>query len=278
MPEGDTIHRTAAVLRSALAGRPVTGIDAPRLHGLLPAVGSTVELVEAHGKHLEITFDDGIVVHTHMRMTGSWHIYRHGERWRKSPRQLRFAIEVPEWLAVCFSAPVVEVYRARDRRRHPGLGSLGPDLCVAGADLVAATRRMGEVVMEGVTIAEALLDQRVASGIGNVYKSEVLWACCLDPMTPVEEVPEWLRHLLLATAAVQLRRNLDGPARVTYPDAPEGLAVYGRVGKPCFRCATPIAAQRHGEQARVTYWCPGCQLSPDLLEAVPVERASVPVR
>jgi endonuclease-8 len=261
VPEGDTIHRAAAALRAALLGKPLTAFEAPRLVGPKPAPGVVIEEVRSRGKHLDICFDDGLVLHTHMRMTGSWHLYRPGEQWRRSHHQARVVLEVPGFLAVCFSAPVVEVFRAADPRRHAAFGTLGPDLSRPDADLAACVDRMAHFCLGSTSIAEALLDQRVACGVGNVYKAEVLWACGLDPFTPVEAVPVLLRHRLLATASRMLQANLTHPARITL-DVPGGLAVYGRHGAPCFRCGTPVAVRRHGELARVTYWCPGCQTRP----------------
>src|SRR4249920_1279329 len=118
----------------------MTGFEAPRLSGLAPARGSTIERVSSRGKHIEIGWDDGIVLHTHMRMSGSWHLYRLGETWRKRMHAARVVIQVEGWLAVCFNTPLVEVFRVEDRRRHPGLGSLGPDLCRADVDLEACVR------------------------------------------------------------------------------------------------------------------------------------------
>jgi len=258
MPEGDTVHRAAAALRSALLGQRVEHFEARRVQGLLPRVGSTVEAVEAHGKHLEITFDDGIVLHTHLRMSGSWHLYRPQERWRKRPEEARVVLQTDAWLAVCFSAPTVEVYRQADRRRHPGLGSLGPDLCLPTADLIECVERMARFSSLHEPVAEVLLDQRVACGVGNVYKSEVLWACQLDPRTPIEYVDEPRRLELLETAGRLLRANLATVGRSTLPGG--GLAVYGRAGKPCRRCHTTVEVFRQGRHARLTYWCPGCQV------------------
>src|SRR3954471_15202809 len=121
----------------------MTAFEAPRLTGLRPTPGAMIERVESRGKHLEIGWDDGVVLHTHMRMTGSWHLYRPGERWRKGHGAMRVVIEVPGFQAVCFSAPVVETYRARSFSHHPGLGGLGPDLCRLDADLDDAVARMG---------------------------------------------------------------------------------------------------------------------------------------
>jgi endonuclease-8 len=269
VPEGDTIHRTAAALRAALIGKPTTAFQAPRLDGIVPAPGSVVERVESHGKHLEIGWDDGCVLHTHMRLSGSWHLYRPGERWRKGSKQMRVVIEVPGFQAVCFSAPVVETYRAGEFSRHPVIGSLGPDLCAADADIADCVARMARFCDAELSVGEALLDQRVACGIGNVYKSEVLWACELDPFTPVGALDVEQRARLIEAASRLLRANLERPTRITTTGTPEGLAVYGRFGKPCPRCATPIEVSRHGEQARVTYWCPGCQLYIPLPEREP---------
>ncbi len=204
MPEGDTIHRTAARLRPALIGRRLEKFEAPRLVGLRPKIGSVIEAVEATGKHLEITFDDGLVLHTHMRMSGSWHLYRLGENWRKRLQSARVVIQVEGWLAVCFNAPLVEVFRVEDRRRHPGLGSLGPDLCRADADLRSCVERMARFCDGHEEIGDVLLDQRLCCGVGNVYKSEVLWACRLDPRTQL--------RALRAARVPRARRDRGRPA------------------------------------------------------------------
>jgi endonuclease-8 len=259
VPEGDTIHRSATALRAALLEKVTSGFDAPRLRGLHPSVGATIERVDSRGKHIEIGWDDGIVLHTHLRMSGSWHLYRPGERWRRSSKHLRVLIEVEGFEAVCFNAPVVETYRAQDFAVHPGQGGLGPDLCSSDADLVECLERIPRFCDETTTAAEMLLDQRIACGVGNVYKSEVLWACGVHPFTPVAALDLDTRAALLGTAATFLRSNLERPSRVTLPGSTDGVAVYGRYGKPCFRCGQPIEVRRHGEQSRVTYWCDACQ-------------------
>ena len=260
VPEGDTIYRTATALRAALLGKPLIAFDAPRHRGLLPGPAAVIERVASHGKHIEIGFDDGVVLHTHMRMTGSWHLYRTGEHWRRSVEQARVVLEVAGWKAVCFNAPVVELYRSRDASRHPGLGSLGPDLIRVDADILDCVARVERYCVEGTTVAELLLDQRVACGVGNVFKSEVLWAVELHPSTRVEALTIDQRYRLIDRAADMLRANAERAERITVPGAPGGLAVYGRTGKPCLRCGAPVAVRRHGEQARVTYFCPGCQV------------------
>lgn len=260
MPEGDTIHRAAAALRTALVGRAVTRFEAPRMAGPVPRPGSAVERVISHGKHLEIFFDDGLVLHTHMRMTGSWHLYHHGEKWRKRRHQARVIIETDEWIAVAFNAPVVEVYREFDQTRHPRSGRLGPDLCRAEADLHECAARMFHYDKPEATIAEVMLDQRVMCGVGNVYRCEVLWACAIHPWAKVSSLPQSTCLDLVLTAAGQLRANLNSPVRVTAPDVPGGLAVYGRNGQKCVRCGDVIRLAKVGEMQRLLYWCPGCQV------------------
>ena len=280
MPEGDTIYRAAAALRTALVGKAVSHFEASRLTGPVPRLGAAIERVESHGKHLEIAFDDGIVLHTHMRMTGSWHVYRPGQKWRKRRHLARVIIETDEWIAVAFSAPIVETYRQFDRTRHPRAGGLGPDLCRQEADLHECSARLFHYDNPDATIAEALLDQRVMSGVGNVFRCEVLWACGIHPWAKMSTVPQSTCLDLVITAAHQLRANLHSPVRVTAPDVPGGLAVYGRNGQKCVRCGDVIRLTKIGEMARLLYWCPGCQVGcepyPGKDNSDPIARAMDP--
>jgi endonuclease VIII len=272
MPEGDTIHRAAAALRRALLGHELTRVELPRLPPPLPAIGTVVERVEARGKHLLIRSSDGLTIHTHQRMTGSWHLYRPGDPWRKSPRSARVVLGVRGAVAVCFAAPIVEVLDDRGLRRHPALRALGPDLCDPGADLDEATTRMGRLTDEQRTIGEALLDQRVASGIGNVFRCEVLFLHGLHPATRIGGVDEPTRRSLLATAGDLLRRNLDGGSRTTTDGADGELWVYGRAGQGCRRCGTTIERAELGERSRVVDWCPRCQPAPHASSSGTTER------
>lgn len=265
MPEGDTLYKTAVRLRPALAGHVLTRFEAPRLRGDRPKLGVLVEGVEARGKHLLVHFADGISLRTHLRMSGSWHVYRAGERWPRPAHLARAVVGTDSgWLGVCFSAPVVETYR-RGLGEPDALKSLGPDLCLVGAaearvidDVLARVARLAE---PGSTLGEALLDQRIAAGIGNVYKSEACFACGVDPGAPVGDVPEPVRRRVWTVAAEQLQANLGHAERRTHA---KGLAVYGRQGRPCHRCGTPIRMERQGAQARSSYWCPTCQARPPL--------------
>ena len=181
MPEGDTIFRTATVLRRALAGRVVTGFElvAPKV---TPAaarrqvVGGTVKAVESNGKHLLITFTtDGedVVLHTHMRMQGQWHVYRPGQRWWFAPSKARVVIRTDEYVAPCETPPVVELMTVREIALHPVLPELGPDVIADDFDLEEGLRRLR--AQPERDIATAFLDQRTLSGIGNEIKNETLF-------------------------------------------------------------------------------------------------------
>lgn len=259
VPEGDTINRTAVALRTALAGRPTEQFLADRHIGPHPSPGNVVEEVRSRGKHLEIQWEDGLILHTHMRMSGSWHLYHAGERWRKPQRNAVVVLEVPDWVAVCFSAPVVETYQSLDRRRHPGFGGLGPDLCDPRSDLRECVRAILRYPEPERPVADVLLDQRVLCGVGNVYRCEVLWACQLSPFARVGDLSREDAADVVRSAARMLRDNLNGYERVTAPEVPGGLAVYGRNGKRCPRCRGTIEVRRFGEHARLLYFCPECQ-------------------
>ncbi len=255
MPEGDTIHRVAARLRPALEGAELIRFEAPRVGGARPRSGEKVDAVRAHGKHLLVDFSGGLTLRTHLRMSGSWHLYRTGEPWRRSTRAARAVIEVPGWLAVCFAAPDV----ALTPRSRAAIDHLGPDLCAADPDLGVVVTRLAAHADASTTIGEALLDQRVAAGIGNVYKSEVLHAERIAPTRAVGSLDEEQLRRLFATAHRLLRLNVDRPGRRR--TVAEGYAVYRRAGRACRRCGTRIERITQGrEQPRSTYWCPGCQL------------------
>jgi endonuclease-8 len=249
-------------LRAVLAGRRLVRFEAARLAGgPRPRPGESIVDVSAQGKHLLIRFERGVVLHTHLRMTGSWHVAGPGERWPRAAHLARVVLEVEGgWSAVCFAAPVVRTYLER-----PGLPSpvahLGPDLCDPAPDLAEALRRARN--REDTTpLCDLLLDQRVAAGIGNVYKSEVLWACRRHPATPLDAVDEPARRELYEVAHRFLRANLSRGRRVTHGAVPGGLAVYGRRGRPCPRCGSPVAARPLGTPPRSTFWCPRCQPPP----------------
>jgi endonuclease-8 len=261
VPEGDTIHRTASRLAPALVGRTLVRFEAPRLVGDRPRPGERVDAVDAVGKHLLLRFSGGLTVRTHLRMTGSWHLYATGERWRKPRHLVRCLVSVEGWDAVCFSAPVVTSHPTATEGGSRGpLAALGPDLCAPGSeadDVVDECVDRMAVLHDGADhIGDVLLDQRVANGVGNVYRSEVCWAEAVHPLAPLADVTPDRRRRLVATAGRLLRANLDRADRTTVPG---GLAVYGRAGRPCRRCGSAIRGEHAGDGARIVYWCPTCQ-------------------
>ena len=266
MPEGDTIFKAARTLGAALEGQPVTAVQTrvEQIRSLGPKrlVDQTISGVEPRGKHLLIWFAPSeLALHSHMRMNGSWHLYRQGERWRKPEHLARISLAVPGWEAVCFSAPVCQLLSRTQVERHPQLTALGPDALDDDTDLVEAQRRLE--ARSDWSIAEALLDQRVLAGVGNVFKCEVLFLHGVDPWTLVGDLDAETLRQLLATAERLLKRNVE-PGSVgrttTAPGSRAGrLYVYGHARRPCPRCSTPIKVRRQGTQARPTYWCPRCQ-------------------
>jgi endonuclease-8 len=276
MPEGDTLFRTAEVLRRALLGeRVLAARGRPGGARLARVVGSRVQDVAAQGKHLLVGFDVGLTLHTHLGIKGSWHRYAPGERWRRAASSAVAVIETDRCVAVCFAAPRVELLDSRALSMHPQLSTLGPDLLADGPDVEAGVARLRAHDRAGWTIGDALLDQSAVAGIGNVYRSEVLFCTRLDPFTLVGSVPDEILRLVLTTSHALLRVNLDGGDRVTVPDAlgaPPGASaglrprperwVYRRAGRPCRRCGTRIRSHALGQPPRLVYWCPTCQGTP----------------
>ena len=301
VPEGDTIAQSALTLAGVLVGRQVTGFRSTvagveERAAALAVVGSTVQGVESRGKHLLMHFGaagdagadggspsaaagdagdvgadcgspsagrgrPGATLRTHMRMTGSWHLYRTGSRWQKPASFARVIVEAGDVLAVCFSAPEVELLSRGQLAGHAGLGRLGPDLLAPGFDEAEALARLSAATE--MEIADALLDQSIMAGIGNVYKSEVLFLERVSPFALVGSLsPETLAQMI-RTARRQLHRNVGATQRRTTGSGQRNaLWVYDRAGQPCARCSTVIHRVAQGPHARSTYWCPACQPTP----------------
>jgi endonuclease-8 len=271
MPEGDTIFRTARTLERALSGQTITRFDT-QLAGLAvvdrrePIAGRVVQQVSAQGKHLLIALSGGLVLRSHMRMHGSWHIYKPGEKWRAPARDARIAIATLPWVAIAFGVTDAELLSTDEAAHHPRLTALGPDILSAEPDLNEARERMRGAGLRHV--AEAILAQRAVAGLGNVYKSELLFICRVYPFAPVSELSDETLDRLLRRGQKLMQLNVaettiaggSGFGRFTTGrlNPRERLWVYGRGGLPCLKCGTPIQSASETEGRR-TYWCPSCQ-------------------
>jgi endonuclease-8 len=206
-----------------------------------------VDRVEPVGKHLLIHFDGALALHSHMRMTGSWHVYARGERWLAPRHRARAVLAFDGVEAVCFNAPTVElVADSREPVQH-----LGPDVLADRFESSEVLRRARGAVAP--TVGELLLDQRVCAGIGNIYRCEALWLRRIDPWLPPAGLDDEALSELYRTARDLMRRSLAGAGfRPRH-------AVHARGGRPCPRCGTRIAVRAQGSLNRLTYWCPRCQ-------------------
>lgn len=258
MPEGDVLFRTASTMQRWLAGREVTAA-ATKVSGLAASriVGRRIELIEAWGKHLLIRFDSGQVLHTHLRMSGSWHVYRTGEPWQRPERQARLVLTCGDRVAVCYNAPVVELLAPRSEQVHPSLSRLGPDILDDPVD-VDEVRRRAHGRPPDIALGELLLDQSVIAGIGNIWRCETLFLESRNPWTPQSKLSDSELDAVMATASRLMRASADPGA----PARPAPRWVYRRTGRPCRRCGTKIQSRGQGEHARTAYWCPTCQPPP----------------
>jgi endonuclease-8 len=271
MPEGDTVWLAARRLDGALAGNVLRRSDfrVPAL-ATVDLAGRTVTACVSRGKHLLTRLDDGRALHTHFEMDGSWHLYRPGERWRGGPaHEVRVVLETDGAVAVGYRLPVVELLPPGGE--DAAVGHLGPDLLGPDWDPDEAVRRLRE--RPDRAIAPALLDQRNLAGIGNLYKSEVLFLRGVSPFALVGDVgdlagggdPGSLRALVVLAQRL-LYANREHWSQVTTGDSRPGRShwVFERGGRPCRRCGTPVRSVEQAEpdrpeQARLTYWCPHCQ-------------------
>ena len=272
MPEGDTIFRAARTLHNLLAGKVVTRFESAfpaltRVNDDRQVVGRTVDAVVSRGKHLLMTFSGDLTLRTHMRMNGTWHVYPTGARWKKPARDMRIVVATDEVEAVAFNVPVAELVSGRDLTRRGPVAALGPDLLGADFDRDEAIRRLQ--ARSQTQIGDALLDQHALAGIGNVFKSEILFLSGVHPFAPVGALSDAMLRRIVDVAHDQLRANvLTGSQTLSTAfgrrttrslDPREKLWVYGRGGKSCRRCGTPVSSLASGPDARLTYWCPACQ-------------------
>jgi endonuclease-8 len=273
MPEGDTVWLAARRLHDALAGRALTRSDfrVPQL-ATTDLTGRAVHEVASRGKHLLTRIEGGLTLHSHLRMDGSWHVYPRGERWRGGPAwQVRVQLENAERQAVGYRLPVLELLATTEEERV--VGHLGPDLLGPDWDAAEALRRLA--ADPDREVGQALLDQRNLAGIGNLYKTEVLFVHGTSPWARTQDV----RDLpgLVERARRLLEVNKNAPAQVTTGDARRGRQhwVFERDARPCRRCGTTVLMANQGAPpyARVAYWCPHCQPGP---APAPVRRRDRP--
>lgn len=277
MPEGDSIFRAARALNKTLAGKVVTAFDttlAPlaRVNDDTPIVGRTVERVEARGKWCLIFFSGDLILLTHMRMTGAWHIYKTGERWQAPRNAMRVVITCGDVQAVAFSVPVAEFHTARSLERKADVSKLGLDVLGTeySTDAAVLALRQYRQSHPDEEIGNVLLNQRVLAGIGNIYKSETAFAARVNPFRPMRSLTDSELERIAEFAHRYMQANADrtGKGIVTYTGPRRTMHamgrgarpwVYGRQGKECSRCGAIIQMRRQGTGARSTYWCPSCQ-------------------
>jgi endonuclease-8 len=274
MPEGDTIYRAARTLNVALARQTITSFESasPHLSRVdvdQGVVGRTIEKVEARGKWLLMYFSGDLILLSHMLMSGSWHIYRPGETWQRSRYNMRVVIGTPKILAVAFNVPIAEFHTADSLLRREGFKSVGPSTLAENfdeSDVIARLRARPEL-----EIGVGLLMQSLLSGIGNVFKSEICFACGINPFRTVADLPDDDLRCLVSTARKFMLANVTDassdkittfvPMRRTTGRASvsERLWVYKRAGEPCRKCGSAIASRKQGFDARTSFWCPRCQ-------------------
>jgi len=249
MPEGDALHRAARLLQPLVGER--VEVETPNPRAAVKQIaerldGRLLESVEAVGKNLLLRFEGGLVLRSHLRMTGRWRLDRRGTARRGKPWLVLRGSEVE---GVLWNGPVLEL-----RRDSAVRWRLGPDILALPPrldDMVAALRREAP----GRRVGDALLDQRLVAGIGTVWRAEALWAARISPWRPLGEVSDEELRAVLAEAAGKMRASLDG--------AHASRQAYGRSGRACRRCGTPIRSWLQGDDARLVFWCATCQPGPE---------------
>ncbi len=248
MPEGDALHRAATRLQPLVGERIEASSPNPQgeATGVAKAVdGRVLERVEAVGKHLLLHFEGGVVLRSHLRMHGRWRVEPAGRPVAGRPW---LVLRGEEWQAVQRRGPVLELGRGRTHR-------LGPDIMVSPPDLDGMLERF-RAADQGRALGEALLDQTLVAGIGNMWLAELLWHARLSPWLPVGDATAEELAVAIAWGRDAMRASVAAPGRR------RTRAVYRRAGRPCRRCGAPIRSRGLGEANRTAYWCDGCQRGP----------------
>lgn len=263
MPEGDTIFRAATSLRTWMGGRVVSAARSKRPIGIDRLIGRHIERVEANGKHLLMHFvhpdaEHALVLQTHMRMTGSWHVYEVGAAWKRPKHQATLVVEAGERVAIGFNIPIVSLDTEHWMRSTPALRSLGSDILSASFDLNDVLRRLATQPADRA-LGEVLLDQTIVAGIGNIYRCESLFACRHNPWAPLGSLTEAQRRNLIGSAQSLMQANVGTDVGRDFGRGRSVANVYRRTRRPCRVCSTPIESALQGIQARRVYWCSVCQ-------------------
>jgi endonuclease VIII len=257
MPEGDAVWQTARRLHQALAGRVLTRSDfrVPRF-ATADLTGRTVTEAVSRGKHLLIRTSDGVTVHTHLRMDGSWQVRPARDRVAQTHR-IRLILANRDWQAIGYQLGVVEIIATAAEDK--AVGYLGPDLLGPDWDPAEATRRL--LADPARPVGEALLDQRNLAGIGNIFATEMLFLRGVSPWRPVGEVPDLRALVELGQRLLDANKERAGIITTGVARRGEETWAYGRAGRPCRRCGTTIRRAEQGDpgQERVRFWCPACQ-------------------
>lgn len=278
MPEGDTIFRAARALGRALAGNHVESFETnlallARRDDHHSIGGRMISSVRANGKWLFIEFSGDLILASHMLMSGSWHLYRIGEKWRLPRSRMRAVIRTIDWEAVAFNVPIMEFHTTLSLRRSRKIASIGKDILADGFSTDGGVEQLLNYALRepDSEVGSTLLNQKVLAGLGNVYKSEVAFAARVNPFrklrslrtTEIEQLVDAAQRYMRVNVAEEKGDGIltySGLRRTTHSmDREDRLWVYGRGGRECRRCGALILMRRQGEHARSTYWCPDCQ-------------------
>jgi endonuclease-8 len=269
MPEGDTIHSAAKRVGAALVGHSIESIRAPQARHRLDRWperlnGAGVRSVDAHGKHLFVRFDNDLTLHSHLRMGGSWRVFPRGGRWTRGAHRAWLVIRTDDAEVVQFDGPVLELMTDSRTRFDNRLTSLGPDILAPELDEREFLRRLRD---DDQTrgLGDALLDQRIIAGIGNIWKSEGCYMARVDPWRRLAEVTNDEALAIVRGNRPLMQLSVEQGRPVTWkPEIPaRGREnrhwVFNRDGRPCRTCDTIVLARGQGDDNRTTYWCPQCQ-------------------
>lgn len=256
MPEGDTILWAATRMRPVLEGQEVEVAHTHPRFGRdrwqERLSGRVVTAIETHGKNLFIVFDNDLLMHSHLRMTGVWDVRPVGGRWRRAPSRAWLVLRAGGQEVVQYDGPVLELMTSGRRRFDQRLAALGPDILAGEFDAVSFVKRLRSTDQQR-PIGDALLDQRIIAGVGNIWKAESCWQAEIDPWRSVSSVSD--AQVVGLVEGIRPRMLLSG----TQGHGAVRAQIYRHAGEPCPRCGTAIASRGQGDANRTTYWCPGCQ-------------------